>query len=216
MPVFPCPDCERDVSTLAPACPHCGRPSPAGTMPITTPQPPALPSIEETLWRGTPAWTVLMGRLALIVLTLIVIPVLAYLAASRAIDLESSARINRIGWMITGVVVLVELLWFGISLALQRSTRYTVTNQRVMIETGLLTKALSEIDLRYVDDSQFTQGVVHRMLGIGNVTLLSSDKTTPVYMLRGIRDPRGVRELIRTHAYKVSQRQVFTRATGGV
>lgn len=185
-------------------------------MPITTPQPPALPSIEETLWRGTPAWTVLMGRLALIVLTLIVIPVLAYLAASRAIDLESSARINRIGWMITGCVVLVELLWFGISLALQRSTRYTVTNQRVMIETGLLTKALSEIDLRYVDDSQFTQGVVHRMLGIGNVTLLSSDKTTPVYMLRGIRDPRGVRELIRTHAYKVSQRQVFTRATGGV
>lgn len=185
-------------------------------MPITTLQPPALPSIEETLWRGTPAWTVLMGRLALIVLTLIVIPVLAYLAASRAIDLESSARINRIGWMITGVVVLVELLWFGISLALQRSTRYTVTNQRVMIETGLLTKALSEIDLRYVDDSQFTQGVVHRMLGIGNVTLLSSDKTTPVYMLRGIRDPRGVRELIRTHAYKVSQRQVFTRATGGV
>ena len=84
-----------------------------------------------------------------------------------------------------------------------------------MIETGLLTKALSEIDLRYVDDSQFTQGVVHRMLGIGNVTLMSSDKSTPVYVLRGIRDPRGVRELIRTHAYKVSQRQLFTRATGG-
>jgi hypothetical protein len=30
-------------------------------------------------------------------------------------------------------------------------------------------------------------------------------------MLRSIRDPRGVRELIRTHAYQVSQRQIITR-----
>jgi len=185
-------------------------------MPITTAAPPPLPLNEETLWRATPAWTVLLGKLALIAITLIVIPVITHLVASRAIDLESGARISRIGWTITAIIVLAELVWFGVSLALLRSTQYTVTNQRVMIETGLLTKALSEIDLRYVDDSQFTQGVVHRMLGIGNVTLMSSDKSTPVYVLRGIRDPRGVRELIRTHAYKVSQRQLFTRATGGV
>ena len=157
-----------------------------------------------------------MGRVLLIAATLIIIPLITYLAASRALDLEAAARVRSIGWTITAAVVLVQLIWFGISLALLRSTKYTVTNQRVMIETGLLTKALSEIDLRYVDDSQFAQGVVQRMLGIGNVTLLSSDKTTPVYLLRGIRDPRGVRELIRTHAYKVSQRQLFTRATGGI
>lgn len=26
MPVSPCPDCGKEVSTLAQACPHCGRP----------------------------------------------------------------------------------------------------------------------------------------------------------------------------------------------
>ena len=77
----------------------------------------------------------------------------------------------------------------------------------------MLTRSLGEIDLRYIDDSQFFQGVMHRMVGIGNVTLVSSDKAMPVYVLRGIRDPRGVREMIRTYAYKVSQRQIFTRAT---
>jgi hypothetical protein len=83
----------------------------------------------------------------------------------------------------------------------------------VMIERGLVTKALSEIDLRYVDDTQFFQGIVDRILGIGNVTIISSDKSSPVYVLHGVKDPRGLREMIRTNSYQVSQRQIFTRAT---
>lgn len=27
MPLTPCPDCGKDVSSEAPACPHCGRPN---------------------------------------------------------------------------------------------------------------------------------------------------------------------------------------------
>jgi hypothetical protein len=26
MPLYQCPDCHKDVSDQAPACPHCGRP----------------------------------------------------------------------------------------------------------------------------------------------------------------------------------------------
>ena len=211
MPVIACPDCARDVSTIASSCPHCGRPSPAGTSPIGETALP--PQKEETLWKGTPAWSLLAGKILTIVLTLIVIPVLANFAAKSSPDLEAGAKLISAGWWLTAALVLVQLALFGLALARLLSTLYTITNQRVMIETGLLTKALSEIDLRYIDDSQFEQGVIHRMLGVGNVTLVSSDKTTPVYVLRGIRDPRGVRELIRSHAYKVSQRQIFTRAT---
>lgn len=174
---------------------------------------PVLPAVEETLWRGTPAWTLLIGHILGIFITLTVVPVLTYGWASRTVDLEAADRIRNAGWLLTVILVLVQLVIFGVALLQLRSTHYTVTNQRVIIETGLIAKALSEIDLRYIDDSQFSQGVIDRMLGIGNVTLLSSDKTTPVYMLRSIRDPRGVRELIRAHAYKVSQRQLFTRAT---
>lgn len=27
MPLIPCPDCAKEISDLAPACPNCGRPS---------------------------------------------------------------------------------------------------------------------------------------------------------------------------------------------
>ncbi len=210
MPVISCPDCGRDVSTLATACPHCGRPSPTGTAP---PPVTVAPIQEETLWRGSPSAVTLMGQVAGIVIVLIGLPLLAHFAASQTTDVETSARIVRIGWLITLLLVVIQAVIVLVALARIRSTIYTITTQRVMIETGLLAKSLGEIDLRYIDDTQFFQRLIDRFLGIGNVTVVSSDKTSPTYVLRSIRDPRTVRELIRSHAYQVSQRQIFTRAT---
>lgn len=214
MPVIACPDCGRDVSTLAPACPHCGRPSPAAPATPVSPLFAAAPhaTAEETLWRGTPSPTLLIGKLALLILILVAIPLLAYFFASTG-DPEKGGNLRTAGWVITAILGAAQLVNLLVAWMKLRSTLYTVTNQRVMIEQGILSKTVNEIDLRYVDDSQFFQSVTDRLLGIGNVTLLSSDTTTPTYTLRSVRDPRAVRELVRTHAYQNSQRQVFTRAT---
>ncbi|HYI13569.1 MAG TPA: PH domain-containing protein [Thermoanaerobaculia bacterium] len=207
MPVISCPDCSRDVSTIAAACPHCGRPSPAGMSPLMTPPAPVR---EETLWKGTPSPTLLMGWVGGIVLTLVAIPLIVRFFAS---GLPSSEQFVRVGWFITAILTAIQVIGFLVAWIRLRSTQYTLTNQRVLIEQGVFSKTVDEIDLRYVDDSLFTQGLLDRILGIGNVTLLSSDKTSPRYMLRSIKDPRGVRELIRAEAYQNSQRQIFTRST---
>lgn len=168
-------------------------------------------SQEETLWRGSPSARVLIGRLIVIVLVLIIAPIAIHFAA--VANWEQAASINTIGWAITALVVLVLLVAFAIRYVRLRSTSYTISNQRVMIERGILSKGVEEIDLRYVEDTRFAQTFLERILGIGNVTLVSSDKTTPTFVLFHILDPRATRELIRTNAYQVSQRQVFTRAT---
>ena len=212
MPVISCPDCGRDVSTLASSCPHCGRPSPAATAPVV-PQTATPVSPEETIWRGAPAWTLLIGRVLLMALITIVIPLFTYLLANGADDEASRDALVKGGWAITIIADLILLASFSIALVKLRSTMYTVTNQRVLVETGVLTKSVQEIDMRLIDDTTFFQSFLHRLLGIGQVTVMSSDKTTPSYTMRGVRDPRGVRELIRTHSYHASQRQVFTRST---
>src|ERR1051325_2551850 len=125
MPVIACPDCGKDVSTLAPACPHCGRPSPAGTQPITPATAPR-PLTEETLWRGNPSAMKLIGRIIEIVLILIIVPVAFHAMAVRTIDLERGAQISRAGWWITAILVVVELARFFTSLARLRSTLYTI------------------------------------------------------------------------------------------
>ena len=203
MPVINCPDCGREVSTAASACPHCGRPMVAAPAP-----PPPPPSAkEETLWRGTPSWLLAFGKILGLVILAIVLPVIFYFAA------DMLAAYGNIVWLIVAAVLLWQLILVVIAIARIKTTLYTITNQRVIIETGLTSKSVDEIDLRYVDDTQFNQSFIQRLLGIGNVTIVSSDKTTPKYVLRGVRDPRGLRELIRTNAYQVSQRQLFTRST---
>ncbi len=211
MPVITCPDCGRDVSTLATACPHCGRPSPAGMAPMTAA--PAVARKEETLWQGSPSATLLAGHFAGIVLVLVGIPLLARFFASTMPDVERAAGMVRFGWVATAILLVVQALALAIAWIRLRSTMYKVTNQRVLIEQGIFSKTLDEIDLRYVDDSTFSQSLVDRILGIGSVTLMSSDTNTPRYVLRSIKDPRGVREMIRAEAYQSSQRQVFTRMT---
>ena len=173
---------------------------------------PGHATAEETLWRGTPSPILLIGKLAVLLLILIGIPLVAYLFASTlGDDVEKAGNLRTAGWVIAGVLALVQLAVLLVAWLKLRSTLYIVTNQRVMIEEGILSKTVNEIDLRYVDDSQFFQGLMDRILGIGNVTLHSSDANTPTYMLRSIRDPRAVRELIRAHAYQISQRQIITR-----
>ena len=209
MPVISCPDCGRDVSTMATACPHCGRPSPAGTAPLASAPPPVA---EQTLWQGTPSPTLLMGHIFAILAVLIGIPLLTHFFGS-TMPGEDRANLIRFGWIATAIIVTIQLIALAIAWIRLRATSYTVTNQRVLIEQGVVTKTVDEIDLRYVDDTQFQQTLVDRILGIGNVTLISSDKTSPRYMLRSVKDPRGVRELVRAQAYQNSQRQIFTRAT---
>jgi uncharacterized membrane protein YdbT with pleckstrin-like domain len=211
MPVIACPDCGREVSTFAPACPHCGRPSPAGGAPM--PAAVASPVAEETLWKGTPSPKVLIGRVVGLIAIAIVIPVAAQWMARNTPDAEQSTRIANIGWVIMGIIFVFQLIRLGIALMRIRSTLYTVTNQRIMVENGIISKALSEIDLRTIDDTQFFQSVSARMLGIGNIMIISSDKSQPAFMLHNIENPRALRETIRSHAYAVSQRQLFTRAT---
>lgn len=174
-------------------------------LPLASPIYDAKPvAAEEILWRGTPSTVVLIGAVVWVAIVLIGAAIFA-----RMLPQEQRGIL----WIGAAVLVGFFVLRALFSYLRIVSTLYTVTNQRVMIETGMLSKRLAEIDLRYIDESQFSQGVVERMLGIGNVTLISSDTTMPTYTLHGIKDPRGVRELIRSHAYQVSQRQLFTRST---
>src|SRR5262249_23959135 len=94
-----------------------------------------------------------------------------------------------------------------------RTTKYRLTNQRLTVEEGSLSRTLDEIDLRTVDDSGYSQSPLERLQGIGTVWVVASDRTSPRTALRGIPDPRTLREMIREHAYRMSQGQLFTRAT---
>jgi len=75
-------------------------------------------------------------------------------------------------------------------------TKYTLTEDRIFVETGLLNTALEEVLLYRVRDIGMKISIGQRIFGVGTVILVSSDKTAPKLELKNIRSPRIVKEQI--------------------
>jgi uncharacterized membrane protein YdbT with pleckstrin-like domain len=97
--------------------------------------------------------------------------------------------------------------------AVLKSHHYRITDQRILIESGVLSRQIEEIDMRNVEDLVYRQSVVERVLGVGDITIISADRTTARMRLVGLEKPRELRELIRTTAYQATRGQLFTRQT---
>ena len=83
--------------------------------------------------------------------------------------------------------------WLGMPLSF---TRYALSEDRLFISEGFLNIRDDEILLYRVRDLDTTRTLGQRLLGVGTVTVMSSDKTMPIMVLKNIKDPVGVKELI--------------------
>jgi len=72
------------------------------------------------------------------------------------------------------IVLSITIVWIPVLLVvmwLRRSTHYVLTNYRVLVETGILSKASKSSQLDKINDVSCTQSVWGRMLGFGDVVL---------------------------------------------
>ena len=95
--------------------------------------------------------------------------------------------------------VTIEYLWkdrkryFGLPLSF---TRYSLSEDRLFISVGLLSIKDDEILLYRVRDIDTSRSLWQRLFGVGTVSVMSSDKTMPTLVLKNIKDPVMVKELI--------------------
>ena len=93
----------------------------------------------------------------------------------------------------------IEHLWkdrkryFGLPLSF---TRYSLSEDRLFVSVGFLSIRDDEVLLYRVRDIDTSRSLWQRMFGVGTVTVISSDKTMPNLVLKNIKDPVFVKELI--------------------
>jgi len=89
-----------------------------------------------------------------------------------------------------GVLVL-SIVTLGIYLLARLWARgsklYRVTTRRIVVETGVLSKRLEQIDLYRIADYTVERPFGQRLLGTGNLLLRTFDKTTPELDVRQIK-----------------------------
>ncbi len=100
-------------------------------------------------------------------------------------------------------ILLLCLVWLLILLAVlivNRFTIYTLTNQRLIIQKGVILRHLDEIELYRVKDVKLNFSVLNQIFNIGNIEIRSSDPTTPRdthLTLFYIYDAKSLRETFR-------------------
>ena len=107
-----------------------------------------------------------------------------------------------IGTILEAVLVVISL---GLALfwlvPRSRATRYKVTSQRVVVETGLLDKSIEQSDLFRATDFVVEMPLVQRLVGTGTLRIEAQDRTTKEIRLERIRtDVRALYEQIRKAA----------------
>ena len=97
------------------------------------------------------------------------------------------------------MAVTIEYLWkdrkryFGLPLSF---TRYALSEDRLFISVGFLNIRDDEVLLYRVRDIDTERSLFQRLFGVGTVIVMSSDKTMPNLVLKNIKDPVFVKELI--------------------
>ena len=75
-------------------------------------------------------------------------------------------------------------------------TKYSMSEDRIFYETGLLSTKHEEILLYRLLDISLRISLWQRIFGVGTIVLKSSDKTLPELPIVNIKDPRNVKENI--------------------
>lgn len=95
----------------------------------------------------------------------------------------------------------IEYIWkdkkryFGMPISF---TRYALSEDRLFISVGLLNIRDDEVLLYRVRDIDTSRNLWQRIFGVGTITVISSDKTMPNMVLKNIKNPVDVKELLHT------------------
>lgn len=100
-------------------------------------------------------------------------------------------------------------------------TKYVLTKEKLLIQTGILSTKEEEVRLYRIMDVTLRRSLVQRLFGLGTIHCCSADKSTPEFDIKWIPDSAAVKEKLsdlveaERMAKRVSSREFMTDADDG-
>ena len=85
---------------------------------------------------------------------------------------------------------------FGLPLSF---TKYRLTEEKLLIDTGVLSIKEEEVQLYRIMDLTLKCSLWQRIFNVGTIHCCSGDKTTPEFEIRDIKNSSEVKELLSKH-----------------
>ena len=93
-------------------------------------------------------------------------------------------------------LALALLLWPAYKHLMRNTVRYTLTDSKIEIDQGLISRTTRNIPLRNIQDVSVTTTIPQRLLRFGNVVIDNASEAGGTTVLRNIPDPRRHADLI--------------------
>jgi len=81
-----------------------------------------------------------------------------------------------------------------------KSTRLTITDQRIIVSEGVLNKSTHETELYRVRDTSLQEPFFYRMFGLGNINVYTTDEANATHRFVCYKRPHWVKDQIRNHS----------------
>src|SRR6476646_8662227 len=146
---------------------------------------------ETVIWKGHPSWKALL--VYYVKWTLVsLIPAVIWLLLDSVMDSPPGSTIF-FGLTLLGLV----FTYLG-GYVLMKTTRYTITDRRIHIRTGLLSRREHSTQLTRVQNVNVTQPLFQRLLGIGDVDwdTAGTEQASSEFRFRGVDDPSRLSRIV--------------------
>ncbi|MCR5416463.1 MAG: PH domain-containing protein [Pseudobutyrivibrio sp.] len=96
---------------------------------------------------------------------------------------------------------MANILWsdrkryFGLPISF---TKYSMTEDRLFVETGILNLEQNEVRLYRILDLQLRRSLGQRIFGVGSIIVSSSDKSLGTFEIRNVKHAANVKEMLST------------------
>ena len=100
-------------------------------------------------------------------------------------------------------------------------TKYVLTKEKLLIQTGILSTKEEEVRLYRIMDVTLRRSLAQRLFGLGTIHCCSADKSTPEFDIKWIPDSAAVKEKLsdlveaERMAKRVSGREFMTDTDDG-
>ena len=75
-------------------------------------------------------------------------------------------------------------------------TKYTLTEEKLVIDMGFISRNQEEIRLYRITDFSVKQNLIQRIFGVGNIHISSSDNTQGEFTIHDVKKPYIIKDLI--------------------
>ena len=104
----------------------------------------------------------------------------------------------------------IEYIWkgkkcyFGLPISF---TRYAVSEDRLFLSVGFFTIRDEEVLLYRIRDINTSRTLWQRIFGVGTVTVISSDKSMPTLVMKNVKNPLEVKEMLHSQVEEMKRQR---------